>query len=254
MFVLKKIVAPFFFPFSVCMELLIAGLILLWFTRRQKAGKLAVTAGFLLLALLSYEPIPALLLRPLERRYPAIAANQPARSAKWVVVLGGGNTEDKELPWTSNLSHSSLTRLTEGLRLLNQNPNAKLILSGGAPFGTIPNAVAMAELAKQLGANADRLVLESKSRDTGEEAQYLKDLLGSDPFLMVTSASHMPRAMRIFENAGMHPIPAPTDHDVIDDGQLSPRAFFPNPAHVGRAERAVYEYLGVASSKLLDTR
>ena len=43
MFLFKKIVAPFFFPLSICLEILFLGLFLLWFTRRQKTGKIIVS-------------------------------------------------------------------------------------------------------------------------------------------------------------------------------------------------------------------
>ena len=54
MSLLQKIFAPLFLPLSVCVLLLGIGIGLLWFTRRQRAGKVVVTAGFALLALLSY--------------------------------------------------------------------------------------------------------------------------------------------------------------------------------------------------------
>ncbi|MDT5158330.1 MAG: hypothetical protein QOH51_2687, partial [Acidobacteriota bacterium] len=54
MFLFKKIVAPFLMPVPFCVALLLIGLLLLWFTRRQRAGKLFVTAGTLLLTLLGY--------------------------------------------------------------------------------------------------------------------------------------------------------------------------------------------------------
>lgn len=45
MFVLKKIIAQFFFPVPLCLEILVIGLFLLLFTRKQRIGKFIVTIG-----------------------------------------------------------------------------------------------------------------------------------------------------------------------------------------------------------------
>jgi uncharacterized SAM-binding protein YcdF (DUF218 family) len=49
-------------------------------------------------------------------------------------------------------------------------------------------------------------------KDTKEEAQAAKKLLKEKPFILVTSASHMKRAMDIFNKEGLHPVAAPTYH------------------------------------------
>lgn len=69
MFLLKKIVAPLFFPVSLCLELLLLGLFLLWFTRKQKTGKIIVSIGVILLGTLSYGAVSDILLQPLEYKY-----------------------------------------------------------------------------------------------------------------------------------------------------------------------------------------
>ncbi len=48
MFLFKKLLAPFFFPLPLCLAFLGLGLMLLWFTRRQRAGRTLVTLGTLL--------------------------------------------------------------------------------------------------------------------------------------------------------------------------------------------------------------
>ena len=73
MFLFKKLVAPFLMPVPVCLALLVAGLALLWFTRRQRAGKSLATAGALLLVLFGYGFASNRLLVSLERQYPPVA-------------------------------------------------------------------------------------------------------------------------------------------------------------------------------------
>ena len=126
--------APLFFPIPLCIEILLLGLFFLWFTRKQKAGKIFVSAGAVLLATLSYDGISAMLLKPLEYKYPPLLKTEEICDVKWVVVLGGGHTSDPEVPITSQLSHASMARLVEGIRLNNMLPESKLILSGGNAF------------------------------------------------------------------------------------------------------------------------
>jgi len=69
MFLLKKVVGPLFMPLSVVLALALVGLFCLWFTRRQKTGKILVTVAVGLLALLGYHGVTDMLLRPLEQVY-----------------------------------------------------------------------------------------------------------------------------------------------------------------------------------------
>jgi uncharacterized SAM-binding protein YcdF (DUF218 family) len=251
MFLFKKIAAPFLFPLSICAGLLLIGVILLWFSRKQSLGKLFVTTGTLMLLVLSYDPVPTWMLRSLESRF--APAELPPPAAKWIVVLGGGHVSDDRLPATSQLSPGSMMRLVEGIRLSRLLPDAKVVLSGGSPFGKTADAVVMANAASILGVPKDRIVLETKSRDTEEQAILLRPLLRDEPFLLITSASHMPRSMMVFRNAGLKPMSAPTDFSVKRSNRvIHPGLFFPSCASVSKAERATYEYLGMGWAKILD--
>jgi uncharacterized SAM-binding protein YcdF (DUF218 family) len=50
----------------------------------------------------------------------------------YVVVLGGGYTWNPEWAPSSNLINNSLPRLTEGIRLWQENPGSKMIFTGAA--------------------------------------------------------------------------------------------------------------------------
>ena len=98
MFMLKKIVALFFYPVPLCLEILAVGLLLLWCTRRQRAGKVMVTLGTGLLAVLSFSWGPNLLLKPLEQGYPPLRHPPTQTSVTWIVVLGGGYIPTPHFP------------------------------------------------------------------------------------------------------------------------------------------------------------
>ncbi len=250
MFLFKKILAPLVYPLSLSLEILLFGLFLLWFTRKQKIGKIVVSVGVLLLTVFSYGAISNTLLRPLEYKYAPLLSLEDMRHVKWIVVLGGGHTSDPQLPVTSQLSDASTARLIEGIRLHNMLPESKIILSGGGLFDPVPNAKIMADVALSIGVDKEDLVLESVSKDTKDEAGLIQKIVGKDRFVLVTSASHMPRSMALFKKCGMHPIPAPTDYFVKKRQRVSPAMFFPSASDLYKTERAFHEYLGIAWAKL----
>ena len=250
MFLFKKIVAPMFFPVPLCLEILLVGLILLWFTRWQKAGKVVVSIGFFTLALLGYSCTGNILLHPLEYKHPPLLSSSNQDNVKWVVVLGGGHTSDPNLPVTSQLTDGSLVRVVEGVRLHNTLPGSKILFSGGSGFDPVPNARIMAGAAQALGVSEADLTLEILSKDTKDEARLVKEIVNKDRFVLVTSASHMPRAMALFEKQGMHPIPAPTGHKVKERQAISPEMFFPSADGLKKTKIAFKEYLGLVWAKL----
>jgi uncharacterized SAM-binding protein YcdF (DUF218 family) len=243
MFFMKKIVSRFFFPVPLIMEFLLAGLFLLWFTRRQRAGKALVTVGALLLMVLGNRITPDALLHPLEHRYPPLVVAHlggDASSISYIAVLGGWAEDDPEIAVTSHISPELMVRLIEGVRLQHEISGSKLILSGGSY-----SALGMMKIAQILGEDLGNIVPLSEPRDTEEESQQIAPIVGSHRFILVTSAYHMPRAMGLFRKRGLQPIPSPTDY-------LAPRHrqewndLFPDGYNLYRSQVAFYEYLGLA--------
>ncbi len=258
LFLLKKIISQFLTPTTVCFEVMVAGLILLFFTRRQRAGKIVTAIGIGILAFLSYSGVSRMLLRPLEHRYqplflsatPKSTNDAAASAARWIVVLGGGHITDPNIPVTSQPSHASLVRTIEAVRLYRKIPGSKLIVSGGSVFEVYPEAETMATLARAIGVRPEDVVLESESKDTADQVQLIKPIVGNDVFILVTSAVHIPRAMGLFRKLGMHPIPAPTDYGSPDCQALSLGDFFPSPGSLVGSHSALHEYLGIIWSWL----
>ncbi len=255
-FLLKKILSPLLMPLCLSLEILLAGAILLWFTRRQRLGKIVTTAGMLMLAALSLPAIANPLLATLEGRYPPLAGGPaPAGGAvpaavPWIVVLGGGMTDDPHVPFTSRISAESLARLAEAVRLYRLMPGCRLILSGGAAWGRAPEAGVMAQAAEALGIPARDILREDRSKDTEEQAALIGGMVGKDPFVLVTSASHMPRSVALFRKRGMSPIPAPAAFQALED--RSPVRFHPAVSALRKSEMAFHEYLGGLWSSLRD--
>lgn len=258
MFLFKKIVSQLFMPMPLILAFLLIGLILLWFTKRQLAGKILILFGTLLILIFSYSISTDQLIRPLENKYKPDdiqltnkrLSTEEGYIIKYVVVLGGGHTTDGRLPITSQLNEDSLVRLIEGIRIYRKYPGMKLVLSGGSLFDPNPNAEIMAKLAVDLGVEGSDIILEPHSKNTQDEAKLIKDIVKDDPFFLVTSAIHMPRSMLMFEKLAMKPIPAPTGHEVKIRQKLSLYPFFPGGGSIVKSEKAFHEYIGIVWAKL----
>lgn len=243
MFLVKRIVSRFLFPLPLSLEFLLVGLYLLWFTRWQRAGKVMVSCGVVLLLGFSNPLASNGLLRPLEHRYPPLAVS-PLRAGlpavSFIAVLGGWADNDPDVPVTSLVSPNLMVRLAEGVRLHREIPLSKLILSGSND-----SAGGMTKIAEALGVSAADILQLPQPRDTEEESQQIAPLVGSQPFILVTSASHMLRAMGLFKKRGLQPIAAPTDY-FTPHHRLDPDDFIPDGYKVFKSQVAFYEYLGLA--------
>jgi uncharacterized SAM-binding protein YcdF (DUF218 family) len=254
MFMLGKILAPFFYPVALCLEILLLGLLCLWATRKPRLGKMLVTFGTLLLLLLSSGVIASGLLHPLEYRYPALLhpeevfqdGKNRAPSPRWIVVLGGGHVSDPRLPPNSQIRAAALGRVVEGVRLYRALPGCKLLFSGGRLFDPVPEADVMARIAVSLGVPPQDIVTETESRNTAAQAASIAKMLGPETMILVTSAVHMPRSMALFRQQGLQPIPGPADHLAPEGHQPHLSRFFPQAESLKKVQAAIHEYLGLA--------
>jgi len=258
MFLFKKIISHFFMPTQLCIEILVVGVVLLWFTKRKRAGTILATLALFLIATLSYGVVSNSILWPLEYKHPPLTITQSptdssldrAKSVKWIVVLPGGAISEPTLPVTSQLSPISCTRVIEGVRLYRIIDGSKLIFTGRGEANKPTTAELMAQLAISLGVAEQDTVLETKSRDTKDHVRYLKSLVKGDRFILVTSASHMPRSVALFEKLAMHPIPAPVGHLAKRPKEINHYMFFPSSSSLYKAETAMHEYLGLLWARL----
>ncbi|MBT0724411.1 envelope biogenesis factor ElyC [Rosenbergiella sp. S61] len=244
LFTLKKIIGGLLLPLPFLLVMLGVGLFLLWCSQRQRLAKICLTTAWLLLLLLSLQPVADRLLTPIENHYPTL--NHPTDVAA-IVVLGGGYTYNPQWAPSSNLLGNSLPRITEGIRQWRMNPSAKLIFTGAAA-GDNPrsNASVAEQVAETLGIPKDKMVTLDAPRDTRQEAIAVKQLLGDKPFILVTSANHLPRALQFFAEQHLSPIPAPANQLAIHSPLNSWERVIPSSYWLSHSERAWYEGLGRA--------
>ncbi len=239
-FQLKKYLGAILMPLPLCAILLLIALIAMM----NKRSRIATIAGSfsLLIFLISSTPFfPDYALKKIESKYPQYDLSV---AVDHIVVLGCAHTNIASLPITSQLYPCSLIRATEALRLFKFNPDATIIVSGAAFAQEFSNAEMNKQLLISLGVPGERIIISTDSRDTEEEAQNLSEMLSDQTFALVTSASHMPRSMRLFKQYGLNPIAAPTEHLVRYNGTRPVVNFLPNSKNIHKAERWWYETLG----------
>ena len=201
------------------------------------------------LLLFAFSPLADWAMRPLEMRFSQTGMQHPVGI---IVLAGAEQAASYEASGEPHFNRFAY-RLTSFLLLAQRYPMARLIHSGGGP----PHAgvtVNQSDTARAFllaaGIGADRITFEADSRNTYEAARELSVLLGEQaraPWLLVTSAFHMPRAIASFRAQGVNALPWPTDYTQHPD----PTPAFPQPArNLERLDWAVHEWLGLAYYRL----
>lgn len=156
-------------------------------------------------------------------------------------------TIPKEINYILLLGGERDYRAWEALRLYHQIPNVKIITSGYSFYDSISNAEKTAKLLVESGVKKENILMQKEAKDTYEEALMMKKRVGNNPFILVTSAYHMPRAMMLFQKEGLNPIAAPTDFNPPNETGVSTTF---QGRELRKTEKALHEYLGVLWTQL----
>ena len=242
-FLLKKFVSFFVEPYGMILSLFAIGLLFLFFKKNTKAKGFLVLS-FTILFLYSYQPFSNYLVSNLENKYHKYDYKQ---NVKYIHVLGGGHTTDISQPISSQIGEAGIKRDLEGIIIHKHMKGSKIIFTGFEGSTNTTTAQMNANLAIALGVDKKDIIINGTPKDTKEEAMFTKSLLGSEPFILVTSATHMPRAIELFKSLGLNPIPAPTDfHKNNFRGYL----IAPDLGCLNNSQRAIHEYLGILWNKI----
>jgi uncharacterized SAM-binding protein YcdF (DUF218 family) len=217
-FVASKLVGALLQPASWIVIALAIVVLSMALGRRRLALWLG-TALLGMLVMFSIVPLGDLMLQPIERRYPAHPALDRVDG---ILVLGGGEDARASLYWGQMQLNDGAERYTAALELAQRFPQARLVFTGGSGAlrdlaGADVSEGAMAErFFLGLGVAPGRLLIEDRARNTAENARLSLALANPGPeeaWVLVTSAFHMPRAMRSFEAAGWAGLtPWPVDY------------------------------------------
>ena len=117
-------------------------------------------------------------------------------------------------------------------------------MSGGAGQYPVAESALMAALAERMGVPAGALSLETRSRSTWQNAQFVRELeVGAYPRIaLVTSALHMPRAVYAFEQAGFEVCTWPAESRYAGANSLG--YYLPSTTALEKSEAVLHEWVG----------
>lgn len=254
-FIFSKIIWVFLSPLNFIFLLLIASSVFFVFRRMRSFALFLMSCAVFLALLCGFSPLGHNLLVHLENQYEQ--SEETLDSGYFiagVIVLGGAFETDltQAREASGPVINDNIERVVEGIQLSRRFPSAVFVYSGGE--GKIlskdyPESKPAAQFMDSIGYDSQNVLFEDQSRNTWENAALTKDLVGPmgyEHWIVVTSAYHMPRAMRAFKAAGWkYIIPWPVDYRT--DGRVS---WWPRPFDVlgnfYKTHLALHEYAGQA--------
>ncbi|MCK5054673.1 MAG: YdcF family protein [Anaerolineales bacterium] len=231
---------------------LIIGVILLFIGwKTEKWGKRWLLFLSMLYLVLSIPLTASLLERGLSAGYEPISSTTEFADVEAIVILGGGGASFRAGEVEVNtLSESSALRAMEGARLYQMLDDPIVIVSGGInPRAGLltPESKPMRDTLVELGVPTQRILLESDSFNTHEQALNVPPMLtaaGIERFILVTSPTHMRRAYFTFLEQGLEPLPAiSAQHS--ETSSFSSKSIVPDLEALAVSQSALREWMGL---------
>ncbi len=232
-FIASKIVQFLIEPLNILFLMVLLAWFFLSIRKPVFTNRLLATAAIGFFAV-GYMPIPAALTRVLEDAIPKQATqNLNSDQFAGIIILGGAiRGEDIAIDRGEVSLRSSAERITKSLELIKKYPEKPFIFTGSS-HRMNPRGMSEADAFKQLigeqglaDQTQGKAFYENQSRNTYENAVYSKKIIdGVDqpsadqqvkPWLLVTSASHMYRSMKILKKQGVAVIPVPVDYQTAN--------------------------------------
>jgi uncharacterized SAM-binding protein YcdF (DUF218 family) len=236
-------------PASMVLGLIVGGLLTLAGARRL--GRTVALGAVLEAAILSLPPVADALVTPLERQASDAAKLAPACCYSAIVLLGGGiSPAAPPLMPTSDLNDAA-DRILFAARLFHKGLAPRIIVSGAdarpdPEAGRETDASATRQVLLELGVPSHAIVLEGASRNTGENIAFVRAMVGSEPVALVTSAFHMPRALKLAQQAGLEAFAFPTDYKIPAALRPAWQNWLPGIEAQTTTSLALWEYMGLA--------
>jgi uncharacterized SAM-binding protein YcdF (DUF218 family) len=245
LFLAKKWVGGLLMPLPLFLIIFFIALILLFFTQKQKVAKILLLCSFVFIFSISLMPVSERLTHRIERKHLPILQKDVAQNFDYILLLGSGGIADPSLPVNSQLSSIANSRFLEALRLFQANPNAILVVSG-SNFGDVKtHAQMMQELAMINGIPRNQIIRFDNSLDTSDEVKEMSKLIRGKKSALVTSATHMDRALSLFYQYGTAPTAAPSNFLAKKRTGTTPSYYYiPDAYQLYKSKVAWHEYLG----------
>jgi len=225
---LKEFISLLLAPWTIGCIIALVSFVFLLFNKREKA-LIYLSFSIVWTLFISSSFLGDLMIKPLESTYTQLT--KAPKGVDYILLLGG----DRE------------RRAWEALRIHKLLPSSTIITSGFTQFDNISYAEKTANMLIDAGIEKKQIKMFTQTKTTLDEALEMKKLVGDKPFILITAAYHMPRAMLLFKKNGLNPIPAPADfYNFNENATFSVL----QRKHLKNVEHAWHEYLGLLAYKL----
>ena len=229
---------------------LIFGVVWLWFAGRARGPRLWLTALLLLYLALSVHGVVRLISAPLRRGFHTFSIGDAPRPPLAIVLLGAGaHTVHGNAQAIGVLTLGGAARVLEAARIYHLLGRPWIVSSGGPPAGRdmIPESQVMRRALVELGVPESMIVLESESKVTRDEAMLSAQILrerGISSCIVVTSDTHMRRALATFRHAGLNAVPAVAPDPIAYESPA--RRWVPTEQALEFSQEVIHDYIGLA--------
>ncbi|MES2353367.1 MAG: YdcF family protein [Pseudomonadota bacterium] len=245
-FEISKIFGLLIDPLNSIFLLSFIAALLLWLGKHRAARALSTFIVAIFVVILVF-PIGDLLLIPLEERFPP--PNPWPTKVDGIIMLGGSQIPLLTHAHGQPALNGHAERMTTFLALARRYPDAKLVFSGGAGDMRQQN-IKESETVKlfltQQGFDADRVIYESKSRNTYENVIFSQEMVkpkNDETWLLITSAASIPRAVGLFQKVGWPVVAAPCSYKSLKPS-LVPSLNLSES--ISSIQYATHEWIGLA--------
>ena len=164
------------------------------------------------------------------------------------IVVLSGMLEINEVGDTTYVEWGDPDRFFGGISLFKAGKAQKLVFTGGkVPWDKVNKTEGdvLKEYAISISIPAEKIFVTKDVENTAEEAVAVKELINpSKRIILVTSAYHMYRANRLFENQGFVVIPYKVDFKASGNNQFTILDVLPSAGNLELTETGVREILG----------
>ena len=211
--------------------------------RWRWSGRVILFLALVLLFGIGCGPIPAYLLSNLQSGYADVAA---VREAPRTAIILLGNGTERVPPASVEVAPLAYGRVMKTLELYQacklKGGSCTIVVTGGDPqhHGASEAAVYSARL-RLLGIDSADILVEGRSLNTWQNAQYTAELLKAHPagqLFLVTSGIHLRRSLLYFGHFGLHGQPVRADY-VSAMPSVTPQSY-----NFLVTDLAIHEYVG----------
>ncbi|SIS97875.1 YdcF family protein [Belliella pelovolcani] len=250
-FYLSQFLSSLVMPLSICMILIVFGLVKI----KKKAGVKSLASGVILLFLFSNQFLSNEAINAWEPDYKIIAS---LPEFEYGIVLTGVTNLSKEV-YDRTFFNKGADRATQAIQLYKLGKIKKILITGGQGLNP-SNPNTEAELLRDFmliaGVEEADILIENKAKNTYQNAALTKEIFNQNNIpaeqthLLITSAFHMNRAKGCFDKVGLSTETFPVDYYGYNRKFDLPILIYPDPYAIFIWQKLFKEWVGIVMYKV----